>query len=162
GALLPVVRHSLWREVGPMVHLPAGSTVLHRRRGYRDIFRHHARLRLAARVPLAEDLVRDLLEAKDIAELYELWCYFALVRQLQELLGKPIRADRPKADSLAMTVPWDLEVAWPGGTRLLYNPRFSRGRPEARRSYSVSLRPDVALEIPSGPNGDVHLFDAKF
>lgn len=30
------------------------------------------------------------------------------------------------------------------------------------RSYSVPLRPDIALQIPSGPNEGLHLFDAKF
>jgi predicted component of viral defense system (DUF524 family) len=42
---------------------------------------------------------------------------------------------------------------------LSYNLRFSRSRPLARRSYSVPLRPDIALRL---PNGRLHLFDAKF
>jgi hypothetical protein len=84
----PVLQHPLWSDVGPMIHFPAASTVLQRRRGYREVFQHFARLRLAARVPLAEKLVWNLLEAKDIAELYEVWCFFRVVPELKGLLAQ--------------------------------------------------------------------------
>lgn len=161
-SLRPIRAHSLWTEVGRMTHLPAGSTVLQRRRGYRDVFRHFARLRLAARVPLPRDLVWDLLEARDIAELYELWCFFALVRLIEGLLGPPSQAGGPEAGAWGLSVRWGLSVSWPGGVRLLYNPRFTRSRPPAERSYSVPLRPDIGLLVPTGPNAGLHLFDAKF
>ncbi|MBI3969244.1 MAG: DUF2357 domain-containing protein [Chloroflexi bacterium] len=157
-ALLPVVRHSLWRSVGPMVHVPVASTVLQRRRGYREIFQHYARLRLAARVPLEQNLVQSLLEAKDIAQLYEIWCYFTLVDCLRTILGEPSKAGRPRVDETQLTIPWDLEVSWPSGTRLLYNRRFSRAR-RGSYSYSVPLGPDISLET---AGGSLHLFDAKF
>jgi hypothetical protein len=66
-SLRPVVQHHLWNEVGPMVHLPASSPVLHHRRGYREVFRHFAKLRLATQIPLDAETARDLLEAKDIS-----------------------------------------------------------------------------------------------
>jgi predicted component of viral defense system (DUF524 family) len=62
---------------------------------------------------------------------------------------------------MQLHVPWDLEVRWPNGTALFYNPRFARSQPE-RYSYSVPLRPDIALHIPSGANAGLHLLDAKF
>lgn len=161
-AIGPIRRHPFWDGIGPMAQLPVGSTVLQRRRGYRDVFGHFSRLRLAARVPLDREQVRDLLEMKDIAELYELWCYFSLTRAVERLLGPPSSADRPVTGDLAVAVPRMFEVAWPNGTRLLYNPTFSRSGPFLRRSYSVPLRPDVALEVPSGPNAGLHLLDAKF
>ncbi len=161
GLLRPVIGNPIWRDVGPMVHLPASSTVLQMRRGYRDVYRHFAKMRLAARVPLRADLVRDLLEAKDIAQLYEVWCFFALVRELTVLLGTPKRADGMRVDPLQVTVPWELECAWSDGTRVLYNPRFSRSRAR-QHSFSVPLRPDIAVEITDGPNSGFHLFDAKF
>ncbi len=51
---------------------------------------------------------------------------------------------------------------------MAWNPRSAcRNRwsasPEcALHSYSVPLRPDIALSIPDGPNSGLHLFDAKF
>jgi uncharacterized protein len=159
--LRPIIGHHFWRGIGPMIHLPAGSTVLHRRRGYRDIFRHFARLRLAARVPMTRSLVTDLLEVKDIARLYELWCYFALADCLTRLLGPPTVAGRPRTGPIEMAIPWEMEITWPA-VRLLYNPRFSRSRPPGRRTSSVPLRPDIALVLTAGPVAGLHLFDAKF
>ena len=46
--------------------------------------------------------------------------------------------------------------------RLVYNQHFSKSRAGRRHSYSVPLRPDIALSIPDGPNAGLHLFDAKF
>ncbi len=161
-ALHPIVRDPFWTGVGTMARVPVASTILQRRRGYREVFAHFSRLRLAARVPLDRELVPTLLETKDIAELYELWCYFTLVEAVARLLGPPAPAGRPRADALALTVSRAFEIAWADGTRLLYNASFSRSGPSARRSYSVPLRPDVALELPDGPNAGLHLLDAKF
>jgi predicted component of viral defense system (DUF524 family) len=72
--LRPIVHDPFWGGIGVMGHVPVGSTVLQRRRGYREVFGHFARLRLAARVPRDHRVVHRLLETKDIAELYELWC----------------------------------------------------------------------------------------
>jgi uncharacterized protein len=161
-ALAPIIRDAFWLEVGQMVHFPAASTVLQRRRGYRDLLRHFAQLRMAARVPLEHDTVRDLLENRDLALLYELWCFFALAGTLGTLLGRPTHADRPRRSPLALNVDWDFSVTWNGKARLYYNRGFSRSRRTAW-SYSVPLRPDIALEVPSqaGPS-KLHLLDAKF
>ena len=159
--LRPIVQHPLWREVGPMVHFPASSPVLQKRRGYRGVYCHFAKMRLAARVPLEPQVVRDLLEAKDIAQLYELWTFFTVVQELTNLLGAPIRAASPRIGQLQVTIPWDFECVWQNGTRLLYNAQFSRSH-EKQRSFSVPLRPDIALTVPTGSNAGLHLFDAKF
>jgi hypothetical protein len=161
-ALRPIAGHRFWDEVGRMIQLPASSTVLQRRRGYREVFGHFSRLRLATRVPFDRDWVRDLLEVKDIAELYELWCYFSLVGAVERLLGPPSSAGRLTAGDLSVTLPRTFAVGWSDGTRLIYNATFSRSRGVARRSYSVPLRPDIALEVRQGANAGVHLFDAKF
>nr|MBA2451134.1 DUF2357 domain-containing protein [Chloroflexota bacterium] len=161
-ALGPIRQHPFWDEIRPMAHLPLGSTVLQRRRGYREVFGHFSRLRLATRVPLSREQVRDLLEVKDIAHLYELWSYFSLVDGVNSVLGAPSSAGRPRADHFSLTVPRELKVDWANGTQLLYNPSFSRSRASARRSYSVPLRPDIALEVPRGANAGLHLLDAKF
>ncbi len=154
--LAPFLRHRMWSEVGPMIHLPASSTVLQRRRGYRQAFQHFSRLRLAARVPLDRDLVRRLLEARNVAELYELWCFFTVVRGVEEILGPPSHADVPKPLPFQVAVYQKFRISWPVGTTLFYNHSF---RTLERRSYSVPLRPDITLSI---PDTGLHLFDAKF
>jgi hypothetical protein len=162
NALGTVRRHPMWREVGPMIHLPAGSTVLQRRRGYREVYWHFGRLRQVMRIPLELETLRCLLEIRDIAQLYELWCYFSLVQIISNLMGVPVHFDRPRADDFGLTVQRDFAVSWPTGVRLFYNASYSRSRPTERRSYSVPLRPDIALEVRDGCNRGLHLFDAKF
>ena len=159
AALMPIVRHSMWDEVGRMVRIPFSSTVLQRRRGYRHVLRHFARIRLAPRIPLDSRELRNLLELKDIATLYELWTFFRLADLVRALLGPPIRSARPaRSDSFQVSLGWNQTFEWASGVRLAYNRTFS----PSRDSYSVRLRPDIALYLPGRSNADLHLFDAKF
>ncbi len=155
-------RERFWRDVGAMRSVPAGSTVLQRRRGYRDLFEHFVRLRLAARVPLDPQDADRLLESKDIATLYELWCYFKVVDAVKELAGQPTAAVRIAYDAAQASVSHGFEVSWKNGIQVVYNATFSRAGRRGRRSYSVQLRPDIALVIPLGENAGLHLLDAKF
>ncbi len=157
----PIRRHPLWRDVKPMVHLPTNSTVLQRRRGYRHVFRHFILLRLATRhLPISAHDARDLLESKDIATLYELWCYFRVVDLLTELLRAPVSAMTVDRDDIEARIKHEFAVKWSCGVHALYNATFSpRRKDEGRKTYSLPLRPDVVVIL---PNGDVHVLDAKF
>jgi predicted component of viral defense system (DUF524 family) len=163
-ALLAVRRAGLWSEVGRMAHLPAGSTVLQGRPSYRTVFDAWRHLHLGSRLPLNPADAQRLLEVKDIALLYELWCCFGLVDAVTKARGddRPVAVDRPDRTDLQATVRYDWQATWKDGTAVTYNPRFSRARDDSRRSYSVPLRPDLALEVPRGKNKGLHLFDAKF
>jgi hypothetical protein len=161
--LQPVLQHPLWKEVGPMGHVPLASPVLQRRRGYREVFRHFTRLRLATRLPLSAERAMDLLEVKDIALLYEIWVFFCVVEVLAELLGEPPQAARlVQAGTFGWKLQRELRVSWRSGVRVLYNASFSPGAEEDQRSYSVRLRPDIALQFPSASGVELHLMDAKF
>ena len=163
AALMPVTRHSMWDEVGTMVRIPFSSTVLQRRRGYRHVLRHYTRIRMAPRIPLDKGEMRDLLELKNIALLYELWTFFRLAEIICELLGPPVRSARTDAgDDFQVALGWNRTFEWPGGTRLAYNESFSRSRQSPNHAYSVPLRPDITLHVPEGPNRGLHVLDAKF
>ena len=163
SSLMPIARHSMWEEVGRMVRIPFSSTVLQRRRGYRRVLQHFSRIRLAPTIPVDKDGMRDLLELKNIALLYELWTFFRLVDQVSMVLGSPpVRSERPAAGPFQTTFAAGGTFEWDPGVRLAYNQRFSRWRKRQRYSYSVPLIPDIALSIPAGPNAGLHLFDAKF
>lgn len=159
--LRSVRQQSIWSEVGDMNLLPAASTVLQLRRGYRQVLHHSSRLRMASRLPLSDRDLRNLLELKDMALLYELWCYFTMVEGLGLHLGSPRSAKGPSHGAFEASLGWGHRVTWQDGTTLLYNPTFSQSM-ATRRSYSVPLRPDVALRVSHGPNKGLHLFDAKF
>ena len=160
--LEPIARHGFWRGIGQMVTIPEASTVLQRRRGYRELFGHFAALRLASRVPLSARDVTRLLEAKDIATLYELWCFYKVVDEVEKVEGKPSRAETVEYTAFDATVHQGCRISWPAGVVVAYNPRFAQAD-KTRRSYSVPLRPDISLRVPDGrPNAGLHLLDAKF
>lgn len=161
--LLPLRRHPVWDDVSAMHHLPANSQVLQRRRGYREVFRHFARLRLGARLPLSRDTSRRLLELKDIAELYEMWSFFAIEAQVTAALGsRPLVADVAAVDEFGAHLGWGLRLAWAGGIELFYNLPYSRTNRAGNHSYSLPLRPDIVLRVPTGRSAGDHIFDAKF
>ena len=163
ASLMPIARHSMWEEVGRMVRIPFSSTVLQRRRGYRRVLQHFSRIRLAPTIPLDRDGMRDLLELKNIALLYELWTFFRLVDEISAVLGRPpVRSGRLATGPFETAFPAGGIYEWDPGVRLVYNQRFSRSRKRQRYSYSVPLIPDIALRIPDGPMARLHLFDAKF
>ncbi len=152
------LKHAVWDDVGELMQLPLASTVLQGRRGYRDVLRHHVRLMLASQaLPLSASDTFELLEARNIAVMYELWTYFTVVAELSKLLGRPERADRIAPDFWGPSVKQGFLVCWGTGHRVTYNETF-QGRTE-KRSYSTELRPDVTLWCPSG---SCHLLDAKF
>ena len=149
ASLMPIARHSMWEEVGRMVRIPFSSTVLQRRRGYRRVLQHFSRIRLAPMIPLDKDGMRDLLELKNIALLYELWTFFRLVHEISAVLGSPpVRSGRLASDLFQTAFAAGGTFEWDPGVRLVYNQRFSRSRRGQRHSYSVPLIPDIAL---SGP-----------
>ena len=89
ASLMPIARHSMWEEVERMVRIPFASTVLQRRRGYRRVLQHFSRIRLAPAIPLDKKAMRDLLELKNIALLYELWTFFRMVDEITAVLQSP-------------------------------------------------------------------------
>ena len=150
--LTPFLRHGMWNEVGAMTHVPLASSVLQRRRGYKDVLRHHLALRAAACLPVDDAVMgKQLLGMKDVAALYELWCYFAVVRELEAVLGTPSHAGRPTADNMQVGVDRGLSVSWASGVEVFYNLSFSRGALAERRSASLLLRPTSSSRCPVRP-----------
>ncbi len=159
----PFERHDLWIDVGRMTHLPLGSSVLQRRRGYKDVLRHHLALRAATRIPIEPDkLASSLLGVKDVATLYELWCYFAVVDAVGLVLGRaPDVVEQVEVDEVSVDLRRGFRVAWNAGPTVHYNLSFSRNMDPPRRSSSLLLRPDVVVEIERDGKRELHVFDAK-
>ncbi len=157
----PFERHDMWHNVGRMGHVPSGSSVLQRRRGYKDVLRHHLALRASARIPFDRTAAERLLGLKDVATLYELWCYFAVVDAVGEIIGR-----RPDcADAMKVKDEVDLghgfRVAWNDGPTVYYNLSFTPKKSSPRRSASLWLRPDIVVDIERGGQRELHAFDAK-
>lgn len=163
GELTAILSHRLWAEVGPMHLFPSASTVLHRRPAYREVLRHHILMRMGTRaLPLDASEVRQLLEVKNIAKLYELWTVFAVIDAVRQVRGPPHSAERIRDDRLSASLGAGLVARWPDGTAVAYDASYTHEGGFHGRSWSLNLRPDVALWSPSGPARGLHLFDAKF
>ncbi len=62
----------------------------------------------------------DLLEAKDIAKLYELWSYFVVMGEHEAILGRPSKFERLQSDPMHISVGPDFEVARADSSHLFY------------------------------------------
>lgn len=165
GGLDHLLRASLWRQVGPLRQVPHGSTVLQRRHGYDAVLRHDIRLRALTRLAPLRELWRDLITIKDVARLYEIWCYLAVVDVMRARLGEPERALVVHTGDFSAKLQWGVEVWWRGGVSARYNPSFTKqSRPGQTGLYSTSIlmRPDVCVVISAGPTRGLFVFDAKF
>jgi hypothetical protein len=153
GQLEMALHDPLFDEVGEMVYFPATSQALLKRSGYRELLELYRQYLNSKRPAFFRDL-QDAIDSRDVATLYEYWCFFDLVRRLEEELdwGEPeLKLEVWGGGGLAWNVTADF-----GGRELVYNEGFRRGRD---RSYSVALRPDFVLH--EGGRATV-VFDAKF
>ncbi len=146
----------LWTEVGSLTRFPAENQVLLKRHGYRDWTDLWRRFHLA-RLPLFQK-AQEAIDARDIATLYEVWCFFALTEQVRQILAvDPNRLSWRLDVSDAEGLEYTTQVTFgQTGYRLRYNESFRRVKD---RSYSIGLRPDFTLH---GPAGLRLIFDAKF
>lgn len=139
--------HPVFDGVGQLVSLPAGSQVLMRREGYRDmrvlwqLFQH-------ARRPLFEPL-RHAIELRDIATLYEVWCFFALTEEIAALTKEAPALELRLSDVQGLG--WKAVARFSRGQELVYNAYGA--------SYSVPLRPDFTWRVPGSAS---IVLDAKF
>ncbi|ADT85206.1 DUF2357 domain-containing protein [Thermococcus barophilus] len=147
GELEYYATSDIFDDVGEMVIFPYTSQVLLKREGYRDLLQLWREFRSYS--PFFDEM-QKAIDNKDIAKLYEYWCFFKLVEELGKILGQ---------ENLRIIVEPTGELSERGhvyaefdnGWRLYYNLK--------KRGYSVSLRPDFLLL--KGRN-IIGVFDAKF
>ena len=171
------------KESGPLTSFPVGDQVLLRQPRYRDVFRVFALTE--ATIALDAVLPDDPFSAtqRNVATLYEYWCFVALVRSISTLAGAAATGILFESSANGMSLvlregsrsrlSWEIVVE----DRVLlvelwFNRTFSRRGPLADGSWSRTMRPDVSLRVrprtgrPSGlndPELDVWLhFDAKY
>ncbi len=178
-----LLQHGLWREVGPLGHIPANSQVMLAKRGYKELFRLDVALRMSLDLAwpqgaaLADGLVGDI---RPVNQVYEYWCFFVLREILQSLCTEV-------GGGNFLTVAKDgLRIQLAKGRRsecrfhftgtngaklvvsLFYNKRFVRSkvpRPDWSGSYTASFDPDysVAVRAAGGASATHWLhFDAKY
>lgn len=146
-------RSPIFDDIGEMTRFPVEAQVLLRRPGYRELLQLW-RLFNVARQPLFGPL-QEAIDSRDIATLYEFWCFFALTELVAEALGAEPRITLVATDEQGIKAGKTLSEFKDTRYSLVYNQSF--GPPKG--SYSVLLRPDFSLM--DGDNVEL-VFDAKF
>jgi len=137
-------------DVGELQVLPLNSQVLQKREGYRDVLRYFFILDLALRFTWEglEDSIRGF--ERRLSELYEYWCYFRILRILEDITGDRVnprdifvrdgwRVRLRTGNSILRFSMDDTEIA------LSYNGRFAGDTP--CRSYSLPFKPDYSILV---------------
>lgn len=172
-----LLAHQLWKQVGPFFGLRRESLVLQERSGYSGVYRIWLQLRMYLEV-----LGRHTtISMKSIAQLYEVWCFLEVGRQL-EALGfrrqtvKPPKMNYSGLEAKLSTDGMGAAFKFERGTdasgtlvrvRLAHEPQFGRRCRSLEGRHVVSWlnvqEPDIVLEA-EFPNGErlFWVFDAKY
>ncbi|MHB9145724.1 MAG: DUF2357 domain-containing protein [Symbiobacteriia bacterium] len=140
-----------FQEVGALTFFPTASHVLQRRDGYRDLYDLY-RAFLFSRTPFTRAL-QEAVANRDVATLYECWCYLALSESLEHQFGPPASMTELATETGGLRP--GLRTGFRNGATLFYNRHFTHGR----GSYSVGLQPDFTVML---ADGDTVSLDAKF
>ena len=155
-----------------MEYVPFNSQILHKKEGYREIFQYFLMLEFSFRLSWNEINNQFKGFEKKLSELYEYWCYFKLLKVLNDLSVRKISFEdvfRINNDNWSISIKkgvnsrkrfvlilygYEIEI------ELFYNLRFSDG--SKYRSYSLAFKPDYTLLVTiNGITSYIH-FDAKY
>ena len=171
-----LVHHPFFRTVGEFRGFTQESLILKQATGYSEIY--HDWIILSCGYDLKEGA--NSLELKDIAKLYEIWCFIELKNIIKELLGNEVETNyskRPEKKfitqlgkgklSKVIFSKHNIELA-----KICYNPKSYVGEEQlstiipCTTSYTVSQQPDIILQL---TRRDIkqgikltYLFDAKY
>ena len=161
-----------FNHISAMEYVPFNSQILQKKEGYREIFQYFLMLEFSFR--LSWDEINNQFKGfeKKLSELYEYWCYFKLLKVLNDLSVRKINFEdvfkinkdnwsisikkgvKSRKSFVLMLYGHEIEI------ELFYNLRFSEG--SKYRSYSLAFKPDYTLLVTiDGITNYIH-FDAKY
>lgn len=172
-----LVHNPFFRTIGKFEGLRQESLILQRDVNYSKIYRTYAILQKS--FTLNDDMFR--METKDIATLYEIWCFIQVEKVVKDLFGQEVVADHVSRQELHGLFTRELStgkrsrIVFKQGdvtlAELYYNPRHDEKTDDIRgigalQSYTVVQKPDMVLQltkndIQQGMNL-TYLFDAKY
>ena len=161
-----------FNHISSMDYVPFNSQILQKKEGYREIFQYFLMLEFSFR--MSWDEVNNQFKGfeKKLSELYEYWCYFKILKVLNDLSAKKINFEdvfKINKDNWSISIKkgvqsskkfkliiQDHEI----DVKLFYNLRFSDK--SQYRSYSLAFKPDYTLLISIGEHKHYIHFDAKY
>lgn len=170
-------RNPFFRTVGRFKGMNQESMVLQKASGYNQVYRTWNLLRRA--YSLNDGIYR--LQSKDIATLYEIWCFIEVSHIVKELLGLDVDVDHRNRMEMNGIFTWELgkgehsrilfkkdnvELA-----ELVYNPKHTDKENDSISMENlvvptVAQKPDIVLQLTKhDQQKDIkmtYLFDAKY
>ena len=164
--------NKFFNHISTMEYVPFNSQILQKKEGYREIFQYFLMLEFSFRLSWNEINNQFKGFEKKLSELYEYWCYFKMLKVLNDLSIKKISFEdvfKINKDN------WSISIKKGIGSRkkfkllindhkidveLFYNLRFSDNPKYC--SYSLAFKPDYTLRIKIGDEFNYIHFDAKY
>ena len=164
--------NKFFNHISSMDYVPFNSQILQKKEGYREIFQYF--LMLAFSFRLSWDEINNQFKGfeKRLSELYEYWCYFKILKVLNDLSVKKINFEdvfKINKDNWSISIKKGVQSAkrfklfiqdCEIDVKLFYNLRFSDKSPY--KSYSLAFKPDYTLLISVGNHKHYIHFDAKY
>ena len=161
-----------FNHISAMDHVPFNSQILQKKEGYRDIFQYFLMFEFSFR--LSWDDLNNKFKGfeKKLSELYEYWCYFEILKVLNDLSiikidfedvfevnkskwGINVIKGKHSSKKFKLNIQGhDVDI------ELFYNLTFSDKTDY--RSYSLAFKPDYTLLITTSVNQHFIHFDAKY
>jgi Domain of unknown function (DUF2357)/PD-(D/E)XK nuclease superfamily len=151
--------HPLFKEVSSLRRMPTSDQVLLKRAGYREVFRTFAMTESGPTVRIDRGDMIDVFAAsqRNIATLYEFWCFLAVVDSLGRVCGadRTARAFTVADDGTSMTMRsglasklwWSVERGGrPLHVEVFFNRTFAAAD-DRGGSWSQAMRPDCSVRI---------------
>lgn len=164
--------NKFFNHISTMEYLPFNSQILQKKEGYREIFKYFLMLEFSFRLSWNEINNQFKGFEKKLSELYEYWCYFKLLKILNNLSVNKIKFEdifTINKDNWSISIKKGLKslkkfklslLDYEIEVELFYNLRFSEG--SKYRSYSLAFKPDYTLLVKIGENINYIHFDAKY
>ena len=161
-----------FNHISNMDYVPFNSQVLQKKEGYREIFQYFLMLEFSFR--LSWDDLNNKFKGfeKKLSELYEYWCYFEILKVLNDLSITKINFEdvfEVNKTNWAINVikgkrsskKFKLNIRGHDvGIELFYNLTFSDK--SDYKSYSLAFKPDYTLLITTAVDQHFIHFDAKY
>ena len=165
--------NKFFNHISTMEYIPFNSQILQKKEGYREILKYFLMLQFSFRLSWNE--INDQFKGfeKKLSELYEYWCYFKLLKVLNDLSVTKVNFEdifKINKDNWSISVKRGMSsvkkfrIFIEGSeidVELFYNLSFSRNSPKYI-SYSLIFKPDFTLKISIGDKIHYIHFDAKY
>ncbi len=173
GKQLDIIsNHPFFKTISGFTGIKQESLVLYKASGYSNIYR--CWVMLNSGLKFFEGIQK--IELKNIADLYQIWCFLEIKGILQLLLGKDAPDDVKIAEiqiddfvfKIEKGVKSRVSFKLPNGdiVDLYHDFSYELGRNQDVRSFTIAQRPDIVLNITKNDLRDnyvlTYLYDAKY